>query len=196
MPALYTLNSSILLKSHKSIAPGLCLHGCKMARTIEHNNVAYSDDMDGHVLAEQNSKSPTESVVKKMRESARNWNNLIMISGGSLALHKTSWRFLACEMKKGELKLISATKEVTMMGGGKGAYTVIDFKSPDVANEGLGYGICPDGNQDHAHAAKMEDMQELCGRISLAQFSEKEARQVLYQRLVPKLEYKMQQHTI
>ena len=115
-----------------------------------------------------------------------------MISGGSLALHKTSWRLLAWEMKKGELKLISATKEVTMMGDGKGAYAVIDFKSPDVANERLGYRICPNGNQDHVHAAIMADMRKLCGRISLSQFLEKEARQVLYQRLVPKLEYKMQ----
>ena len=54
-------------------------------------------------------------------------------------------------------------------------FTVIDFKSPDVVNEGLGYCICPDGNQGHAHAVIMEDMWELCDRISSAQLSEKEA---------------------
>ena len=70
VPALYTLISSILLESHKSIAPGLYLHSCTMARAIEHNNVTYSDDMDGHVLAEHDSKSPTESVIENMRESA------------------------------------------------------------------------------------------------------------------------------
>ena len=35
----------------------------------------------------------------------------------------------------------------------------------------------------------MAYMRELCGRILLSQLTEKEARQVLYQRLVPKLEY-------
>ena len=143
--------------------------------------MAYSDDTDRHVSAEHNSELLTEGVIEKMRESAKKWNNLIMILGCSLALHKTSWRLLAWEMGKGELKLILATKEVIMMGDGKGAYAVIDFKLPDVANEGLGYHICPDGNKDHVHASIMEDMRELCGRISLAQLSEKEARQVLYQ---------------
>ena len=108
-----------------------------------------------------------------------------------MALHKTSWRLLVWEMERGELKLITATKEVIVMGDGKGAYAVIDFNSPYVANEGMGYCICPDGNQDHAHEAIMVDMRELCGRIFPSQLAEKEARQVLYQYLVPKLEYKM-----
>ena len=93
-----------------------------------------------------------------------------------MALNKTLSRLMAWEMEKGELKLISATKEATMMGDGKGAYAVIDFKSPDVANEGLGYHMCPTGNQDHVQAAIMEDMWELCGRISLAQLAEKKSR--------------------
>ena len=126
-------------------------------------------------MAEHDSESPTESVIEKMRESAEKWINLIMISGGSLALHKTSWRLLAWEMGKGELKLILATKEVIMMGDGKGAYAVIDFKLPDVANEGLGCRICPDGNQDHADAVIMADIRELCGRILSSQLTEKEA---------------------
>ena len=79
-----------------------------------------------------------------------------------------------------------------MMGDGKGAYTVIDFKSPDVANEGLGYRICPDGNQDHAYEEIITDMRELCGRILSSQLTEKEVRQVLlYQHLALKLEYKI-----
>ena len=56
--------------------------------------MAYSDDTDGRVLAEHDDDSPMESVIEKMRESAKMWNNLIMISGGSLVLHKTSWRLL------------------------------------------------------------------------------------------------------
>ena len=60
VPALHTLISSILLESHKSIVPSLYLHRCTMARAIEHNNVAYSDDTDEHVLVEYDSESPTE----------------------------------------------------------------------------------------------------------------------------------------
>ena len=53
--ALYTLISSILIESHRAIAPGLCLQSCTRARAIKHNNVAYSDDTDGHISAEHNS---------------------------------------------------------------------------------------------------------------------------------------------
>ena len=83
-----------------------------------------------------------------------------------MALYKISWKLLACEMERGELKLITATKEVIMIGDGKGAYTVIDFKSLDVPNEGLGYCICLDGIQNHAHEGIIQDIRELCGRIS------------------------------
>ena len=58
-------------------------------------------------------------------------------------MHKASWRLLAWEMERGELKSITATKEVIMMGDGKGSYTVIDFKSPDVANNGSGLSHMP-----------------------------------------------------
>ena len=95
VPALYTLNSTILLDLHKAIMTGLCLQSCTRVRDIEHKNVVYSDDTDGHVSATHNCKFPTEMVVEDMRKSAEIWNNLIMISVGSLALHKTSWRLLA-----------------------------------------------------------------------------------------------------
>ena len=77
------------------------------------------------------------------------------------------------------------------MEDGKGVYVVIDFKSPDEVNEGLGYRICPDGNQERAHEAILTSMRELCGRILSAQLMEKEERYALYQCLIPKLEYKM-----
>ena len=80
--------------------------------------MAYSDDTDGHVSAEHNSEFLMESVIEDLRESAKEWNNLILIWGCSLALHKTSWRLLAWEMERGELKLIMATKEVIMMRKG------------------------------------------------------------------------------
>ena len=121
--ALYPLNSSILLESHKYIAPGLYLQSYIRERAIKYNNIAYSNDTDGHVSANHDSKTPMESVIEDMRKSAKILNNLIMILGGSLALHKTSWRILAWEMVRGELKLVKATNERIMMeeGRGKGA---------------------------------------------------------------------------
>ena len=49
---------------------------------------------------------------------------------------------------------MTATTEVIMMGDGE--------------NEGLGYRICSDENQDHEHEAIMKDMRKLCSRIPLS----------------------------
>ena len=77
-----------------------------------------------------------------------------------------------------------------MMGDGKQAFAarVIDVKSPNEPNEGMGYRICPDGKYDHAYKATIKDMCELCGKISSSLLTEKAAGQILYQRLIPKLE--------
>ena len=90
VPALYTLGISILIHSYKAIASGSCIQNCTRSRAIEHNNVAFSDNTDGHVSAEHNCKFPTEMVLGDIRQNVRVWNNLVMISCGSLALHKKS----------------------------------------------------------------------------------------------------------
>ena len=113
------------------------------AWAIEHNNVAYSDHTDRYVSTEHNCETPMKMVVEDMRQSARSWNNPTMITGGSLALHKTPWRLLVWEMVRVEIQLVAATEEVIMMEDGKGAFAAINFNSPDEPNEGLGYRICP-----------------------------------------------------
>ena len=77
------------------------------------------------------------------------------------------------------------------MEDGKGVNGVIEFRSPDEPNEGLGYQIYLDRKQDHVYEAIVKDMHELCGKISSSLLLDKEARQVLHQRLIPKLWYKM-----
>jgi len=72
-----------------------------------------------------------------------------------------------------------------MMEDRKGAFMVTDFTSPDEPNEGLGYQICPDRKQDNVYEAIMKDMHEKCGRISSILLPEKDARQILYQHLIP-----------
>ena len=98
VPALYTLDSFIFLESHKSIAPGLCLQSYMQSNTTMWHTPITQTDMSPQTI---DSESPMESVIEYMRESEKKWNNLIMILGGSLALHRTSWRILALEMVHG-----------------------------------------------------------------------------------------------
>ena len=68
---------------------------------IEHNNEVYLEDMDRHVSAEHNYETPMQIVVEDMRQGVKFWNNLTMITGGSLAPHKTSWMLLTWELARG-----------------------------------------------------------------------------------------------
>ena len=113
-----------------------------------------------------------------------------------MALHKSCWRLLAWRLQRGELRILQATEEAILTKDGKAAYATIEFKSPDQPNKGLGYWICPDGNQDHAYNAIMKDMYEFCQKVGTAYLTERETWQVLRQRLNPKLSYKMQLSTL
>ena len=92
---------------------------------------------------------------------------------------------LAWRIQRGELHVLHATEETILMADGKGAYATIKFKSPDQPNEGLGYWICPDGNQCHTYKAIMKDIYDLCQKVGAAYLPEQETWQVLRQRLTP-----------
>ncbi|KAL3796822.1 hypothetical protein ACHAWO_002060 [Cyclotella atomus] len=54
---------------------------------------------------------------------------------------------------------------------------------------GLGYYLCLDGNQQHQYKYVYDAIADICNKITGAQLSEKETRQALLQRLLPKLDY-------
>ena len=175
--------------THPSIAPGLNLPSCTGKRAISHHSLGYVDDTEGHVSADHDSPHPIVELIAKLSESGQKYCNLQALTGGASALHKTKWRMIAWEMINGELKLVRATEERIVLEDGNGAISVIDFVAPDEPNEGLGYKMCPDGTMKHQLKAVRDSMSSLCGKVATAFLTEKEVRQVLIQRLVPKLSY-------
>ena len=120
VPVLFCNQSSVFLKSHNKIATGLHINSCTRERSINHNNISYSDDNDRHVSAPYDKDCPIGCVLDGLRDSGTKWNNLVQITGGVLALHKTCWRILAWQLQRGELKIVPATKETILMKDGKG----------------------------------------------------------------------------
>ena len=189
VPQLYLQQSSVILRAHSSIAPGFSLKSCTGRREIAHHSLGYVDDTEGHVSVDHNSPHPIVELIEKLSDSGQKYCNLQALTGGSSALHKTKWRMIAWEMINGELKLVKATEERIVLEDGNGAISVIDFVAPDKPNEGLGYKMCPDGSMKHQLKAVRESMGSLCGKVASAFLTEKEVRQLLVQRLVPKLSY-------
>ena len=70
-----------------------------------------------------------------------------------------------------------------------GTPTVIRYLPPHEPNVGLGFLICPDGNQSPQFTTLLKDVKNVCARINCSYLTESETRLALHQRLVPKLRY-------
>ncbi|KAL9183056.1 hypothetical protein ACHAXT_004843 [Thalassiosira profunda] len=160
-----------------------------MERGIEQSSLAYFGDTDGHVLDPPLAARAVGPLVRKLEESAHIWNELENWIGGSVAFHKTNWQFLAWDLVKGRLQLIYETDEELVMKDGKGGVAVIKFLPPDAPNVGLGFRLCPNGDQRPHFEATIKAIRGVCSSISGGQLNESEARQALYQRVIPKLVY-------
>jgi len=68
-------------------------------------------------------------------------------------------------------------------------YVAINFLAPDKPNVGLGFRLCPRGDQTLQHEHTMAAIKSMCQRVSGAHLTEAETRQALHQRLVSKLWY-------
>ena len=76
--------------------------------------------------------------MEKLQDSSQKWSNLINLSGHSLALHKLNWCLLVWMFLNGDTKLVAMTESTIIIEDGKGAFAVIDYKTPDLPNMGHG----------------------------------------------------------
>ena len=167
----------------------MCLCNPTKSRKIRRCNTQFVDDCDGWASARHDSDDPIGEALDKMQADAQRWNNLNNITGQTVAFHKCKWQILAWKVLKNELVIDYATNEKLILHDNKGGIAVIDFAPPDQPNKGLGYYLCPDGKQDHHYNELVKSVQELCAAVASANLSVREAKQVIWQRLLPKLDY-------
>jgi len=188
-PLLYFMLSSVAIKAHKSFTPGLSLESPTMKRAIKHHNVVYVDDADGHVSADATLQDPTSEAVTRMHISAQGWNDVNNLTGGSLAYHKTKWQMVCWEKRNGIKTLRETTSNQLTINSWMGASTTIAYGKTNEPNIGLGFHLCPNGDQTHQYNHTHGAIKTLCSNVSSANLTEREARQTITQQLVPKLSY-------
>eukprot|EP01082_Thalassiosira_pseudonana_P005722 g5250.t1 g5250 contig2:87008-89119(+) len=162
VPSLWGLQSNTLLKVHQSLCTGLHITNPDRTREMKRNNTAFVDDTDGWASAEAGSTTPIQEVVDRLQYNGQVWNDLTNITGGSIAFHKCKWQLLAWEVVRGELRIVKSTDQRIVLKDNKGGMAVIDFLGPDQPNVGLGYRLCPDGNQIHQLKFVKDAMKEIC----------------------------------
>ena len=189
VPSLWCVQSDTLLRAHKKGAHGMELQNPTGSRKIKRCNTQFVDDDDGWASAPSDSEFPTSETVRRMQQDAQRWNNINNIPGQTIAFHKCKWQILAWRVINGDLKVVHSTDDVLVLQDNKGGAAVIEYLPPDQPNKGLGYYLCPDGNQNHQYKHVYDAISDICNKITGAQLSERETRQALYQRLLPKLDY-------
>ena len=189
VPSLWCVQSDTLLRAHEKGAYGMYLQNPDGSRNIKRCNTQFVDDDDGWASAPFDSEHPLSETVRRMQHDAQRWNNINNIPGQTIAFHKCKWQILAWHVINGDLKVIHSTEDVLVLKDNKGGAAVIEFLPPDQPNKGLGYYLCPDGNQEHQYKYVYDAIVDICEKITGAQLSEKETRQALLQRLLPKLDY-------
>lgn len=189
VPQWSTQQSDAMLKAHESLVSGIHIHSPNMEREIQHSSIAFADDTDGQESCPTEEDDAMLKVIQQLRHSAQTWSNIVQICGGLIALHKCNWQLIAWEISAGRIRMVSSTTEQMSMNDGKGSEATIEYLPPDQPNVGLGYRICPDGSQTHHFQTTLEAVTDLCRKAEGAYLTESEARQLLTQRLIPKVSY-------
>lgn len=189
VPQLSTQQSDILLKAHNLNTYGVDIKSPGLHRSITHNSIAFADDTEGQVSCDTTENISIPRIVRKLQHSGQTWNDLSNICGGSIAHHKCLWQLLSWEMRAGHLQPKTNNDHRLILQDGKGAGASIQYRTPNEPNVGLGFNICPSGNQRPHYEATLEKIKRFCGSASCAYLTEGEAKQLVTQRLVPKLSY-------
>jgi hypothetical protein len=166
VPQWSTQQTDAMLKAHKALTIGLHIHSPNMTREIRHSNISFADDTDGQESCPTMETDTILTVVANLQHNAQTWSNLVQICGGLIALHKCNWQLIAWELKAGHLKMIHSTEDQLVMGDGNGSFATINFLPPNQPNVGLGYRICPNGDQSHHFKAMKEVISQLCKQTS------------------------------
>ncbi len=189
VPQLSTQQSDALLKAHESLTTGLHLPNPTGTRAITHHSVSFADDTDNHVNVNSAGTTPILEAVKKGEHSAQTWSKLVDICGGLIALHKCNWQLIAWDSSSGYMKLQTDPNTVLILRNSNMTPTILNYLPPHQPNEGLGFLLCPDGNQLPQFQSLLTAVRKLCSSINCSFLNEDETRQALRQRLVPKLTY-------
>ena len=189
VPQLSTQQSDVMLRAHKATTYGVSIQSPGMHRSIQHHSIAFADDTEGQVSSDTTEDLSIARVVRRLQHSGQTWNNLANICGGLIAHHKCLWQLLTWETLNGHLQPVQNHAERLLLSDGKGASTNICYQPPGKPNVGLGFNLCPDGNQTPHFEATFAKIQSLCTSVAGTYLTERETWQLVRQRLTPKLSY-------
>ena len=187
--AAWTLISSIMLTSHKNLCHGIELIDVTGKIKSRRTNDMYVDESDGYASAPDT--NTVAEAISNMQNHAQVWAVLVAITGGLLAFHKCHWQILAWAAVGGYYLMMSDRKidgDLSLKDH-KGKTFEIPQKNALLPNPGLGFLLCPNGDQSYEFKNRLAQVKECASRIRTAALTIPEAWLALVTRVLPRITY-------
>lgn len=129
-------------------------------------------------------------AVTLHQSNAQSWSTLANICDGPIALHKCNWQLISWETHLGHhLSMVQDPPSDLILWDCYGPPSTIPYLPPDQPNVGLGYQICPNGDQMPQYRHVHDAISHLCRSASGTHLTEHEVHILFCQRMIPKLSY-------
>jgi ribonuclease HI len=180
-----------LLRAHRELYDGITLPSVVGKTGIRKNNDGYVDDVDTWAGSLEVDPEVAKWVIQHLEQGAQKWADLQDVVGQSTAFHKCFVQILAHNLVRDSYEIDYETVHSMVLHDSKGAGTKIKFIPANEPNPGLGFHICPDGNQDHEFSARKEKTSHICKAAQSIFLDQLTTKTLLYSRLVPQAAYVM-----
>jgi hypothetical protein len=160
---LWSAESHTFLRTHQQLAKGCFMpHVIDKVLAIRKNNDEYVDDDDmTKTLRGKNFDKLARLLVTETQTSAQLWNDIIFLSGGGVAHHKSMWQGISFDKTKCSPTMREFFPGDIYLKDRKGIETKISKLSIDQPNKGLGCHLAPNAAQ---HGTEKHEFEVRCNQ--------------------------------
>jgi len=189
---IWSVMSHTLLRAHSAIHNGIELKSINSKQSIVKNTDAFIDDCNGVASKQQcTARESKDATRTHLQNGAQLWADLINVTGGAIAFHKSGWQMLAIDDT-------SFPPTVNRDPGGNiwlkdafGCKAKITKMSSYTPNKGLQCRQSVDGNMNKEYKFRIGQCRQLSSKVQSARISKTEASGVMSGRSVPSVTYSM-----
>jgi hypothetical protein len=160
---LWSAESHTFLRTHQQLAEGSFMpHVIDQVIAIRKNNDAYVDDDDMTKTARgKNFDDLAKMLVTETQTSAQLWNDIIFLSGGGVAHHKSMWQGISFDNSTCPPTMRKYFPGEIHLKDRKGVQTKITKLSIKQPNKGLGCHLAPNAAQ---HGSDKHEFEVRCSQ--------------------------------
>jgi hypothetical protein len=194
---LWSAESHTFLRTHQQLAEGSFMpHVIDQVLAIRKNNDAYVDDDDMTKTARGKNFDDLDlakMLVTETQTSAQLWNDIIFLSGGGVAHHKSMWQGISFDNSTCPPTMREYFPGEIHLKDRKGVQTKITKLSIKQPNKGLGCHLAPNaaqhGSDKHEYEVRCSQAHKLANNVLPVHTSPHETYNLMHGRTMTSIGY-------